>query len=670
MSAKKYLKLVDIHNICLDEDESPQHCTIETRDLTDVSLDPLFQANTQKTDDLCNTGTPAEHRLSISTSSTNTHSLTNAQNTTTTNPKFGAPDNLNGGSKNTEAYPHDSHPGILKTTNFGASMAQMFSESFSSSPSRFKVSLPTRASTTNIFPWNATGRPRDAREVELLIDLTRLMAEWGAPIYRVENRIITAAKALEIPISFFSLPSMIMVNIGDGGAQHPSRTVFIQLSSSMNMWKLHQADRLARRLGLIYIRFEKLKMRVLSKHRKEDSVYEHDDHVGLSEHAFSSPPATSASSKPPHQRTTTSKMFRSDSIASATSKVIGRGDEEPVAVEEIIQDLRDLAEEDDSYSSHARVLSSLCTSGFIVILLFGGSLSDAIAASVLGALATAFSIIAEELEMQTVSVIFIAGTVSFFSRIAQTKYIWSMVPGSPFGLCHDIVSLAGLVQFMPGMQFTLAMLELGSDYSVSGALRLFNASMRSIMVGYGATFGSRFAVTVLQTFEAWAIDDTLKACPSPDLPYTIDFWRLPAFIPMTVSIMIFLKAHPSQWLPIITSSFIGFMVSTISRLFFTTEMTSVFTSFSLGIVSNLLARYRDNIAIASVLAGIFWLVPGSVGVRGAIAAFSGDASGTSFGVQIIVRAMSIAVGLFAANAIVFPIGPRKRQVYEEDSLAV
>ncbi|KAJ1339388.1 hypothetical protein BSLG_005954 [Batrachochytrium salamandrivorans] len=95
------------------------------------------------------------------------------------------------------------------------------------------------------------------------------MAEWGAPIYRVENRIITAAKALEIPISFFSLPSMIMVNIGDGGAQHPSRTVFIQLSSSMNMWKLHQADRLARRLGLIYIRFEKLKMRVLSKHEKK-----------------------------------------------------------------------------------------------------------------------------------------------------------------------------------------------------------------------------------------------------------------------------------------------------------------------------------------------------------------------------------------------------------------
>ncbi|KAH9250467.1 hypothetical protein BASA81_011754 [Batrachochytrium salamandrivorans] len=99
-------------------------------------------------------------------------------------------------------------------------------------------------------------------------------------------------------------------------------------------------------------------------------------------------------------------------------------------------------------------------------------------------------------------------------------------------------------------------------------------------------------------------------------------------------------------------------------------MASALTAFSLGIVSNILARYRDNIAIASVLAGIFWLVPGSVGVRGAIAAFSGNAPASAFGTEVIVRAMSIAVGLFASNAIVFPIAPRRRQVYEEDFLAV
>ncbi|KAJ1342458.1 hypothetical protein BSLG_002957 [Batrachochytrium salamandrivorans] len=445
-------------------------------------------------------------------------------------------------------------------------------------PATFGVSLPVRSSTNNMLPWTATGRPRDSQEVQLLLDLARLMAEWGAPLYRVETRIVSAAEALEIPISFFSLPSLLMINIGDGGAQHPSRTVFIPLEGTLNMWKLYQADRLARRLGLIHIR------------PIRQSVYTSSP---ISIPSLSRNNAARKSSLNLNGSTNASgwNSHHGEGRSSTASRIMGRSDEEPIVIEEIIQDLNDLISQDGEYSNLARVASSFAQSGIIVILLFGGSLADAIAASVLGALATVISIAAEELEMQTVSIIFVAGVVAFFTE---------------FGLCHDIVSLAGLVQFMPGMQFTLAMLELGSNYTVACAVRLFQACMRSIMVGYGATFGSRLAVTVLQMFEAWGVDDTLRACPSPDQPYSVDWWRLPMFIP---------------------------------------EMASALTAFSLGIVSNILARYRDNIAIASVLAGIFWLVPGSVGVRGAIAAFSGNAPASAFGTEVIVRAMSIAVGL-------------------------
>ncbi|KAJ1342405.1 hypothetical protein BSLG_003030 [Batrachochytrium salamandrivorans] len=459
----------------------------------------------------------------------------------------------------------ESPPTIKRApATFGASVAQLLTDTLAT-PSRFKVSLPVRSSTNNMLPWTATGRPRDSQEVQLLLDLARLMAEWGAPLYRVETRIVSAAEALEIPISFFSLPSLLMINIGDGGAQHPSRTVFIPLEGTLNMWKLYQADRLARRLGLIHIRFEKLKMRVLNKQHHKESTHETDRNGSVANPIRQSVYTSSPISIP--------SLSRNNAARKSSLNLNG------------------------STNASVRI---------IVILLFGGSLADAIAASVLGALATVISIAAEELEMQTVSIIFVAGVVAFFSRIAQTKYIWSAFPGSEFGLCHDIVSLAGLVQFMPGMQFTLAMLELGSNYTVACAVRLFQACMRSIMVGYGATFGSRLAVTVLQMFEAWGVDDTLRACPSPDQPYSVDWWRLPMFIP---------------------------------------EMASALTAFSLGIVSNILARYRDNIAIASVLAGIFWLVPGSVGVRGAIAAFSGNAPASAFGTEVIVRAMSIAVGL-------------------------
>ncbi|KAJ1330780.1 hypothetical protein BSLG_009232 [Batrachochytrium salamandrivorans] len=555
----------------------------------------------------------------------------------------------------------ESPPTIKRApATFGASVAQLLTDTLAT-PSRFKVSLPVRSSTNNMLPWTATGRPRDSQEVQLLLDLARLMAEWGAPLYRVETRIVSAAEALEIPISFFSLPSLLMINIGDGGAQHPSRTVFIPLEGTLNMWKLYQADRLARRLGLIHIRFEKLKMRVLNKQHHKESTHETDRNGSVANPIRQSVYTSSPISIPSLSRNNAARKsslnlngstnasgwnsHHGEGRSSTASRIMGRSDEEPIVIEEIIQDLNDLISQDGEYSNLARVASSFAQSGIIVILLFGGSLADAIAASVLGALATVISIAAEELEMQTVSIIFVAGVVAFFSRIAQTKYIWSAFPGSEFGLCHDIVSLAGLVQFMPGMQFTLAMLELGSNYTVACAVRLFQACMRSIMVGYGATFGSRLAVTVLQMFEAWGVDDTLRACPSPDQPYSVDWWRLPMFIPMTFSIMILLKAHKDQWLFMAVSSLVGFVVSTIARFFLTLEMASALTAFSLGIVSNILARYRDNIAIASVLAGIFWLVPGSVGVRGAIAAFSGNAPASAFGTEVIVRAMSIAVGL-------------------------
>ena len=79
------------------------------------------------------------------------------------------------------------------------------------------------------------------------------------------------------------------------------------------------------------------------------------------------------------------------------------------------------------------------------------------------------------------------------------------------------------------------------------------------------------------------------------------------------------------------------------------DVTVGFAAFALGIAANIYARRTNQVAIGGILAGIFWLVPGSTGVRGAIAAFQKDDASTSggagFGLDMIVRAMAIAVGL-------------------------
>ena len=89
-------------------------------------------------------------------------------------------------------------------------------------------------------PWTPGGKLFDQDEAQLLLDLAKYLAVYGAPLYRVEHRFKQAAEALEIPVSIFALPRNVMINIGDGGAKHPSRAVFIDVIPDFDMWKLNQ----------------------------------------------------------------------------------------------------------------------------------------------------------------------------------------------------------------------------------------------------------------------------------------------------------------------------------------------------------------------------------------------------------------------------------------------
>ncbi|KAI8927237.1 hypothetical protein BC831DRAFT_453323 [Entophlyctis helioformis] len=492
-------------------------------------------------------------------------------------------------------------------------------------------------------PWTPGGQPRDRNEAQLLLDLAAVLVAHGAPLYRVEHRIADAAAALEFPISFFSLPSTMMINLGDGGAQHPSRTEFLKIKQDYNMFKLHQADRLARRLGMVHIRFERLKMAMMARR----GVGPGGDLMGAGHTAKHV--ALDLENEP-------RRSYRSVIKRPMATPVAERSDSEPVEIMEIIEDLAEIRRADDGYSRYTRIIASSTQSSCLALLLFNGSIADGIASCILGALATTQQIMAEELDASTTGIIFVSMTVSFLSRMAQIKYIWWWLPGSPYGLCHDTVVLSSVVQYMPGTQFTLAMLELGSDHSVAGAVRMFQAFMRSIMVGYeyGIAFGSRCAVFLLQA-------STSQSCPKPST--AVDWWRMPFFFPVR---------HRKQWLHMFVTSFIGFVVSMSTSRFMSSDLSAALSSMSLGLVANIWARYRDDIAIASVLSGIFWLVPGSVGIRGAIAAFSQNlaTSGTIFGTEIILRTLSIAVGLYVANAIMFPMTPKRRQTDEADALAI
>eukprot|EP00842_Homolaphlyctis_polyrhiza_P007098 jgi/Hompol1/978/HPOL_001178-RA len=543
------------------------------------------------------------------------------------------------------------------------------------------------------------------------------MASYGAPLYRVESRVWAAATSLDIPVSTFVLPQTIMMNVGNGDSRHLSRTSFMRIPQSFHMWKLYQVDRLARRISVTD--FKKAKKMLTAKTAMTSTVVEESplslatelqsghQQAGLTrdassdadgftnqkldtvEHNSANGNSTenlandhvleqSTPESMSHARTdsqvngaveididlgegTAQKLAQSTPPAlrrrvSRATSIIDRSDEEPVEFEEFENELFDIEKSNDSYSDTVRLLCGAIQSSSLAILMFKGSLADGLAATILGAFATKQQMLADKIGAKNaVVMIFVSSNVSFISRLAQSKYIWSGMPGSPEGLCHDIVALSSLVNYLPGIPFALSMLELGSEHNAAAAVRMFQAFMKSMLMGYGIMFGTRMATSVLKLMAAdeYVELDVTKSCPVANLPFSIDWWRMPFFVPMTMTILVFLKADKRQWISMSLSSLVAFLTSNIARIFLPPDLTAAISSFSLGVFSNAWARWNDDIAIASVLAGIFWLVPGSIGVRGAIAAFTQDPSavsgsggvGTQFGIEVILRSLSIAVGL-------------------------
>ncbi|KAK9760471.1 pheromone-regulated protein prm10 [Basidiobolus ranarum] len=107
-------------------------------------------------------------------------------------------------------------------------------------------------------------------------------------------------------------------------------------------------------------------------------------------------------------------------------------------------------------------------------------------------------------------------------------------------------------------------------------------------------------------------------------------------------------------------SAVGFSVS-----FFTSKVVDATTSaaistFTIAIIGNLYSRITHNLGYVAVLGATIMLVPGSLGVKGILAAMSDDSQqGTWLPFQMIVIAMSLAVGLFIGSLLVYPMGKKR-----------
>ncbi|KAF9546981.1 hypothetical protein EC957_008985 [Mortierella hygrophila] len=219
-------------------------------------------------------------------------------------------------------------------------------------------------------------------------------------------------------------------------------------------------------------------------------------------------------------------------------------------------------------------------------------------------------------------------------------------------VCRSSVKWAGIVILLPGYTITCSILELSSRHMISGSVRLFYAIIFSLLLGYGLTIGA----SLWNLFDRSSSTESVPAvCPdSLDPKWNILFVPIFAF-----TLNIWLKAHPRQWVLATILSILGYVVSysTSTWADAETEVSSALASFAIGLCGNLYQRATHQLSFQAVVCAVFFLVPGSLGLKGAMALFTDDtAGGVNFALQMVITAIAISVGLFASALVVYPMG--------------
>ena len=201
-------------------------------------------------------------------------------------------------------------------------------------------------------------------------------------------------------------------------------------------------------------------------------------------------------------------------------------------------------------------------------------------------------------------------------------------------------------------------MELAAKNLISGTVHLAYSIMYVLFLAFGIGYGC----SVWRLAHPGIELDVLNSCQEHISPWW-NFLLLPL---CTIAIAVVYGASANQWLPMIADSAVGFTCTYFLNQYIgaTSIITPSVGAFALGLVGNIYARVTKRLAFVPLMGGTIILVPGSIGVRGAVTLFDGsnNGSGSGFVFQILGIALSITLGLFLANLVVFPMG-KKRSIW-------
>jgi uncharacterized membrane protein YjjP (DUF1212 family) len=270
-----------------------------------------------------------------------------------------------------------------------------------------------------------------------------------------------------------------------------------------------------------------------------------------------------------------------------------------------------------------------------VVPFFAGSLIDVVAATCIGLVIGALSILMLRTIEQTRVLELVGAGVAAFASMGAAATLDGVSP--------SVVTIAAIIGLLPGLTLTTAMTELATRNLVSGTSRLMAAVIVLLELVIGVALGERAAVAI------WGIPDVVPAAALPA-------WsQLVALAVSGVGMMVLVQANPRAVLWILGACALGFTGARFGASVLDSEMGVFVGAVVLGVAGNAYARWRRQPASVVLVPAVLLLVPGSLGFRGVTSLLERDTlSGVEATFAMFVVAVSIVAGLLVANATISP----------------
>jgi uncharacterized membrane protein YjjP (DUF1212 family) len=207
---------------------------------------------------------------------------------------------------------------------------------------------------------------------------------------------------------------------------------------------------------------------------------------------------------------------------------------------------------------------------------------------------------------------------------------------------QDIVTLAALVTFLPGMALTIGVRELATEHLQSGVANTANALIQLLGLVFGVGVGRSIASN-------WFRVPTQVA---PHVGFKEIY--LLAAVAAGLAFTVTLRAQRSAAWVMCSATVLAILTNAAGKALFGAAAGVFVAALAIGVIGGLTGIVLRRSPLVFIVPGVLILVPGSAGFNSLLQLLTGQTvSGINAGFNTFVTAMSIAYGLMV-SAVILP----------------